>query len=95
MGVVEGKLYRIVFNREKGEIEKTFEPWELSSSTLGESYYEKVIEELKELGFREETKERVITLKATIVKNFDKILSKVRETLENYETTIILKKTTY
>ena len=70
----------------------TFKPWELLSSTLGELYYEEVIGELKELRFREEAKERVITLKATIVKNFDKILSKVKEILENYEI-IMLKKT--
>ena len=54
MNVVEGKLYRIVFNKERGEIEIAFKPWELSSSTIGGSYYERVIEELKELGFREE-----------------------------------------
>ena len=29
MDVVEGKLYRIVFNKERGEIEITFEPWKL------------------------------------------------------------------
>ena len=35
MDVVEGKLYRIVFNKERGEIEITFKSWELSSSTIG------------------------------------------------------------
>jgi len=44
MDVVEGKLYRIVFNKERGGIEIIFEPWELSSPTIGESYYERVIE---------------------------------------------------
>jgi len=93
MDVVEGKLYRIVFNKERGGIEIIFEPWELLSSTTGESYYERVIEELKELEFREEIKEKVVILKASIVNNFDEILDKVEEVLESYGTTILLKKT--
>ena len=35
MDIVEGKLYRIVFNKERGGIEITLKSWELSSSTIG------------------------------------------------------------
>ncbi|RLG73544.1 MAG: hypothetical protein DRO23_08685 [Thermoprotei archaeon] len=93
MGEIGEKLYRIMFNKEKGEIEIEFEPWELSSSTIGETYYEKVVDELKKLGFQEEVKGRIIILKANISKDFDKILNKVKDILEEYETTIMLKKT--
>lgn len=93
MGEIGEKLYRIIFSREKGVIEIEFEPWELSSSTIGETYYEKAVNELKKLGFQEELQGKIIILKANISKDFDKIFNKVKNILEEYETTIMLKKT--
>ncbi len=93
MGEIGEKPYRIIFNKEKEEIEIEFKPWELSSSTIGETYYEKVIDKLKKLGFQGKVKGKTIILKANIIKDYDKILNKVKDILEEYETTIMLKKT--
>lgn len=92
MGEVEEKFYRIMFDEETGKIRIELEPWELTSTSVGETYYEKTVEELIKLGFKEARHDKTIILEAEFRESFNTVLNKVKEILEEYETTVTLKK---